>query len=322
MSSPQKIQQLIITSPDGSPYAQKTKLLLTAAGIPFQKCNQPRILPRPDLEALGITYRRIPLLAVGKDVYADSQTIIDVIMHRLAASGSNSVPTSPADKAWDNLGTSIFREVVLLMDPDVLPREFIQDRKTIFPVIARPDFKSLHPSALAGVQSRFAWVENTLFTSADGGPYPIGGSKLTLADIHILWSIRWGLTTLGAGQEKGCRKEDLPKIWKAIEALPEPKPEVLGSETTIERIQRAEYFAQEPTRVRENDPLGFKAGTMLSVESNDSAPGVHTQLGKLIGTNLDEVVLEVGTDGVRLHLPRLGYIYREPSSSSLSESSK
>jgi hypothetical protein len=37
---------------------------------------QPRILPRPDLARLGINYRRIPLLAIGCDVYLDSRLII------------------------------------------------------------------------------------------------------------------------------------------------------------------------------------------------------------------------------------------------------
>ena len=51
------------------------------------------MLPRKDLEALGITYRRIPLLSVGKDVYADSSLIIDVILEKLA---TKMVPTSVA----------------------------------------------------------------------------------------------------------------------------------------------------------------------------------------------------------------------------------
>ena len=34
------------------------------------------------------------------------------------------------------------------------------------------------------------------------------------------------------------------------------------------------------------------------------------QVGKLVGTSPSEVVLEVGSDGVRLHFPRIGYIVR------------
>ena len=47
---------------------------------------------------------------------------------------------------------------------------------------------------------------------------------------------------------------------------------------------------------------------MLTIIS--STPGSHPQAGKLVGTTADEVVIEVGNDGVRLHFPRIGYIVR------------
>jgi len=47
---------------------------------------------------------------------------------------------------------------------------------------------------------------------------------------------------------------------------------------------------------------------LLTLDS--SVPGAHPQAGKLIATSPDEVVLEVGNDGVRLHFPRIGYIVR------------
>ena len=33
-------------------------------------------MPRPDLARLGIAYRRIPVLAIGRDVYLDSRLIL------------------------------------------------------------------------------------------------------------------------------------------------------------------------------------------------------------------------------------------------------
>ena len=81
-----------------SPYGQKTKLLLTAAGVNFQRCDQPLVLPRKDLEALGITYRRIPVFAIGKDVYCDSSLIFDVILNNLT---KKDVQRTNADPAWE-----------------------------------------------------------------------------------------------------------------------------------------------------------------------------------------------------------------------------
>lgn len=48
-------QSIIQFDYEFSPNGVKTRLLLLAAGIPFKRINQPPVLPRPDLERLGIT---------------------------------------------------------------------------------------------------------------------------------------------------------------------------------------------------------------------------------------------------------------------------
>ncbi|ROT37686.1 hypothetical protein SODALDRAFT_361415 [Sodiomyces alkalinus F11] len=42
---------------------------------PHSSQIQPPLLPRPDLSALGISYRRIPLLAINRDIYLDMRLI-------------------------------------------------------------------------------------------------------------------------------------------------------------------------------------------------------------------------------------------------------
>jgi len=44
-------------------------------------------LPRPELsETMGITYRRIPILAIGRDIYADTSLIVSTLERRYPAS--------------------------------------------------------------------------------------------------------------------------------------------------------------------------------------------------------------------------------------------
>ncbi|KAK5704103.1 hypothetical protein LTR97_003116 [Elasticomyces elasticus] len=297
-------QPIIHFDYDFSPYGQKTKLLLTAAGVNYKKCDQPRVLPRPDLEAIGITYRRIPLLAVGKDIYADSSRMIDLITSKLA---SGAVTTSPADKAFEDWGNNVFREILGILPSQALTPEFIKDRETIFPALKRPDWDTLKPSTVAGFQARCKQVEDTFL--ANGGPF-LNGDKLSLADIHFIWCLRWGMKDLGGAQEPGCGKDAFPKLWKMIESLPPAKPEVLSSEETLKTIRESDYSADGPTSVMKGDALGMTAGTPVKVESTDAKPGAHVQLGKLVGTSANEVVIEVGNDGVRLHFPRIGYLVR------------
>jgi glutathione S-transferase len=176
---------LVLFSYPTSPYGQKIHLLLTAAGISYSELPQPTVLPRPDLEALDITYRRIPVLAVGRDVYADSSAIIDVILNQLG--GKDKIATSKADKAFDT-----FKSVLPLLPPQAVnDPTFSKDRASIFPIIAKPELlKSLEPTALAELKSRLATVEDVFLAD---GPY-IGGDKISVADVHVIWVIRWVLT--------------------------------------------------------------------------------------------------------------------------------
>jgi len=247
---------------DFSPYGQKTKLLLAAAGVDYKKCDQPMVLPRPDLEALGVTYRRIPVLAVGKDIYCDSSKIIDVVVSKLAKSGS--ITTSPADKAYEDWGNNAFQEALSLVPQQALTPNFVKDRETIFPILKRSDLKTLRPSALAGFQSRCRQVEDVFL--ANGGPF-INGEKLSVADVQVIFGIRWAMNDLGAANDAGCGKDAFPKLWKMIESLPVAKPDVLSSEDTIKQIRSSSYSADGPTGVMKDDPNGIAAGTQVRVES-------------------------------------------------------
>lgn len=290
---------------DFSPYGQKTKLLLSGAGVSYKKSDQPIVLPRKDLEELGITYRRIPILAIGKDVYCDSSLIIDVIVSTLVKSGS--IETSPADKAFEDWGSTVFQESLGLVPQQALSPEFVKDRETIFPILKRADLKSLRPSTLAGFKSRCKQVEDVFL--AKGGPF-INGDKLSVADVHVIFGLRWVFNDLGVAQDAGCGKDAFPKLWKLIDSLPAAKPEVLSSDDALKQIRESDYSAEGPTSVIKDDPYGLEAGTKVTIESFDSTPGSHPQAGKLVGTTADEVVIEVGKDGVRLHFPRIGYIVR------------
>ena len=49
--------------------------------------QMPMTLPRPDLaDRLGVTYRRIPVLAIGGDVYCDSNLMVSVLERRFPPS--------------------------------------------------------------------------------------------------------------------------------------------------------------------------------------------------------------------------------------------
>lgn len=86
-------------------------------------------MPRPDLKALGITYRRIPLLSIGKDVYCDTSCIIDALQSHFP---SKALPVGPADEAYNAFADRTFVNVLYVIDLSQLPEMFIQDREGLF----------------------------------------------------------------------------------------------------------------------------------------------------------------------------------------------
>jgi glutathione S-transferase len=67
---------VLFTYPE-SVYGRRVDWYLTLRSIPYSHCHVLNRLPRPQLEELGVNYRRIPILAIGRDVYCDSRLIIE-----------------------------------------------------------------------------------------------------------------------------------------------------------------------------------------------------------------------------------------------------
>ena len=159
-------------------------------------------------------------------------------------------------------GFQTFIAVLQLIPHEFLTPDFINDRKTIFPILERSDVKEMRPSGIAELQSRLDYVENTLLAKS---PY-IGGDKLSVADIHIVWAIRWALKGLGAEKDKEFSKDAFPKVWKWIESLPEATPEEISSEDAIKAIKGADYSAGDVS-IMKDEPLGIEGGTSVIIES-------------------------------------------------------
>src|ERR1700722_18286420 len=68
---------LILHQYEISPFSEKVRVAMAIKGLSWRACNQPSIMPKPQLVALTGGYRRIPVLQIGADLYFDSQYIIE-----------------------------------------------------------------------------------------------------------------------------------------------------------------------------------------------------------------------------------------------------
>uniref|UniRef100_A0A8H7XW10 GST N-terminal domain-containing protein n=1 Tax=Psilocybe cubensis TaxID=181762 RepID=A0A8H7XW10_PSICU len=122
-------ENVIVYRYDTSPYSQKIDHVLALKNIPHEHVDVSMMLPRPEIaDQLGINYRRIPILAIGNDVYCDTG-------HRLHWKGAS--PRQP-HKAQFILAPNIARvKKVQLKEPGGLVTAFSKfyTDNVLFPLI-------------------------------------------------------------------------------------------------------------------------------------------------------------------------------------------
>lgn len=160
-----------------------------------EKCNahpsqlQPPTLPREDVNALGVKYRRIPILSIGRDIYCDTRLILDKLEERFPSGKLGA--SQPEQKAIEKLlekwtVDGVFPRAAQLIPP-ALPMlndsKFVQDRGEFTGRgWAKSAIAEARPEALAHMREFFQMLESTIL--ADGRDWILKSEKPTLADIH------------------------------------------------------------------------------------------------------------------------------------------
>lgn len=149
------------------------------------------MIPRPDLEALGVSYRRIPLLSIGRDIYCDTRLILQILEKRFPPSAEHP-SLSPAGLegltallAKFTIDSGVFARASQMIPPDgpVLKNPaFLKDREAFMGRSwQREDILKQRPEAMVHLREAFGVVEALL---ADGRVW-IGGTQMaTMADIE------------------------------------------------------------------------------------------------------------------------------------------
>ncbi|KAI1423666.1 glutathione S-transferase [Xylaria sp. FL1777] len=331
---------------DLSPYAKRVIWYLTLRKIPYSQCLQPRILPRPDLSLLGVSYRRIPVLSIGRDVYLDTRLIIAKLETLYPPSAahpgiSGRAAGRPEHTALEQLmaartiegdlftrGTQSFPPGAFAADP-----AFLRDRTALITGVTTttattpPPFSAeviarQRPAALAVLRRWTRWLEEGLL--ADGRPWILdsnarGAGGPSLADIEAVWVLHWLRAAL---PREVLGPETTPRVaaWmerfrgavgSAPEPEPEPEPESVLGEDAARRIVAAP-FAEAEGEVRSGDPFvdaaGLRKGAVVRMWPTDYGFS-HKDVGKLVAVDDGEFVIESeGAFGsVRIHAPRQGF---------------
>jgi glutathione S-transferase len=162
------------------------------ADIRLTKHNQvqPPVLPRPDVKALGITYRRIPLMSIGRDVYCDTRIILRKLeeLFPKGAIGASQSEHKALQKLLANwtIDGGVFNRASQLI-PASMPLLndpiFTKDRQDFSGRSwEKSKIEGNRPEALAHIRDAFDLLETTLLS--DDREWILKTEKPSLGDIE------------------------------------------------------------------------------------------------------------------------------------------
>ncbi|KAI1327275.1 glutathione S-transferase [Xylariaceae sp. FL0255] len=334
-----------------SPYAQRLVWYLNLRKIPYSECLQPRILPRPDLACLGISYRRIPVLSIGRDIYLDTRLIFAKLESLYPPTASypgisSAAVGNPEGVALEQLLTTraveggLFSAAPLTLPPAVFDDpKFQRDRAALMGVnLDMPGAKSpfskeimarKRPEALGVLREYILWLEGGLLADGREWILPSGDGGPSLADIEAAWVLHWVRETLPPeilGPESAPRAHAwLARFADAVKkaATAAGKASRLKGDAAARTILGA-AFAEEGLGVRAgDDPTavaagGLQKGDVVRVWPADYGYS-HKDSGRLVAFTALEVVIEVEGEfgSVRLHVPRHGFKFAKAAMSKM-----
>ena len=282
------------------------------------------MLPRPDINALGIKYRRIPLLAHGRNVYCDTRLILRRLEtlfpshHRLGAS-------VPEQKGIERLLSSftidgcIFALAARLIPPSaplLNDPKFLKDRAEFtgrnWSVEGQ---QKRRPEALVQIRQAFELLETTLL--ADGRDWILKTDSPSLADIEAVWPFHWLNAVPDAIPDSTPSAKTFPRVFSWIERFDSAvkaardktgKAMELKGPAAIRHITDAAFMETELV-VNEDDETGLRRDEMVEVYPLDSG-FAHKDRGRLVKLTKDEVAIAVTAENgreIRVHSPRWGF---------------
>lgn len=325
-----------------SPVANRTRMFLNFKKIPYVSLIQRIVLPRPDLQKLGVNYRRIPLCAIGSDIVVEASLIMDELEGHFFPEPKYYTASILTEGAFKTTNDQVAMSRFGLAVSNLFPPEFSAATMPAF-VKDREDFlshklggdsvnKVVQDQAKIEMLQLADKIEN--FHLEDGRDYLLG-SEFSAIDAEYSW-ISLFLVFIGGLEQAGITAEVFPKffawldrIQDKVEELTEANAENVTDEDHNKAIARiikggndGDFPLSKLLQHDENNVLGISKGEAVSVVPLDTGKNHPTQ-GTVVGVNRYKIVIEVASPGsdkdgiesgkVRVHFPLKGYQVKKGS---------
>ncbi len=310
---PANAQSIILHQYDISPFSEKVRVILGIKGLEWYACDQPVIMPKPELTTLTGGYRKIPVMQIGADVFCDTQIIIRELERRFPLPSIH----VGADKGlgwglsvWAD--RSIFQAAVPIIfggmaadggNERLTSDAFLKDREAL---TGRPfnvdEMKAAAPLMADQMRAQFEWAERQLGLNQN---YMMGDAP-GVVDASLYYNLafmRWVY----------------PKGLKFLETMPsveawERRVKALGHGTR-HNISRNEALdiaeaatSTEKPHADPAEPNGLTVGTRVTVMADDY--GRDPIVGELVSSSAQHIAIrrsDVRIGEVVLHFPRMGF---------------
>ncbi|HEY4344783.1 MAG TPA: glutathione S-transferase [Parvibaculum sp.] len=304
---PANAQSIILHQYDISPFSEKVRTVLGIKGLEWYACEQPVIMPKPELIPLTGGYRKIPVMQIGADIYCDSQVIIRELERRFPS--PSIYVGSDAGLGWAfNIWAdrSVFQAAVAIIFGNATGfanEAFKKDREALS---GRPfdtdAMKAAAPLMAEQFRAHLDLIEQQL---SDDRRF-LMGDKPGLADASAYYNIlfvRWiyptGLNLLGS----------MPRVaeWeKRVKAIGHGMRHEMGRGEALD-IAKAASSTEKP-RTDPNEPNGLKTGDRVTVMADDY--GRDPIVGELVSSSAQHIAIkraDTRVGDVVVHFPRAGF---------------
>lgn len=335
---------IVLFSYPESPFGKKLELVLLFKQLPYSICTTTRIPPRPALLALGINYRRIPVLSIGNEVYTDTSIAVlalEELFPENSLKGRNWGLQTSASFFWTD--RQMFKNASGLLDWESLPQEFIIDRSAyVGGKIDPKKMAAMRPMIMSTMRSHVvsfslhcpllrllipirshkqALIEAQLESRTSSSNFVLDTSTVTYLDISLYFILAWIISFKTAPELLTSSESPLVTRWmdSMKSAIAHAKTLAPGG-GKIPRISNEEaakiIYSYKPNesqaKIDSNEPLVVAGWLKLGGEAEvipDDTGKVGTR-GILIAMNRDRSVIEVKGDSgktCRVIAPKLGF---------------
>lgn len=195
------IPPVVLFGYESSLFTLKARLALKIKQIPYTFITVPSMMPRPILrDNFHLTYRKIPVLVIGRDVYCDTSLQCEALEHLFAEGHPSLYPAStdghiyrPLIRGFASYWTDrpLFRATCGLIPSSVWRTSFGKDRAGLIGHKLDPDkLEAKVPQNMSNYDMHLSILE-PMFGSSDG-PWIMSTAAPSLADASLYTGLLWG----------------------------------------------------------------------------------------------------------------------------------